>query len=470
MIAGFLSYIFGWRCMNLKKNGKFDLKPLLQWFRTCSTRGGSIIFSFKFHLLSEYLPLWYPTAKTISAECFLVMLFFCFRFGPYFVEPVIAGLGPDNKPFISGTDIIGAPLFAKDFVVAGTCSEQLFGMCESLFKPDMVRSWMFFVLPLIRSSVDWKLHIFLPACFLLSFLALFFVLSSSFVLLMSLSSSLIFAYFAFCFSFRSRNSCLRLSLSVYWQLWIVIVLQAGEQLCISCKRRWWRGGEEDSEQWRDQRIARKGIVVACLFSGDSSVTFCSFLCLCALMMIGQIFKHYQKEKRGVSHSCRHPLFLPEKHLSNTTHPFFLLCCFLWPWISASLVASTWPFSLFSLFTAFCFQHTLRRHYPTTQIASGLRGQLSNKARASSSRSFETSSSLDLADFPLVILSCLCVIFQNYSKHNFCGKRESKESKAGDCMSSSYPLLFVIPCVLFWCSFIFSLCLWVRFPHHFSLVQ
>jgi len=60
------------------------------------------------------------------------------RFGPYFVEPVICGLsGPDNKPFISAMDLIGAPLLAHDCVVSGTCAESLYGMCESLYRPDL---------------------------------------------------------------------------------------------------------------------------------------------------------------------------------------------------------------------------------------------------------------------------------------------------------------------------------------------
>ena len=60
-------------------------------------------------------------------------------FGPYFVEPVICGLsGPENKPFISAMDLIGAPLLAKDCVLAGTCGESLYGMCESLYRPDLV--------------------------------------------------------------------------------------------------------------------------------------------------------------------------------------------------------------------------------------------------------------------------------------------------------------------------------------------
>jgi len=60
------------------------------------------------------------------------------RFGPYFVEPVIAGLDPVTfKPFISAMDLIGCPNVPEDFVVAGTCAEQLFGMCEALWEPDL---------------------------------------------------------------------------------------------------------------------------------------------------------------------------------------------------------------------------------------------------------------------------------------------------------------------------------------------
>mmetsp|Transcript_21249 Transcript_21249/g.41676 ORF Transcript_21249/g.41676 Transcript_21249/m.41676 type:complete len:203 (+) Transcript_21249:783-1391(+) len=60
------------------------------------------------------------------------------RFGPYFVEPVVAGLeGPDNKPFISGQDLLGAAVFTDDFVVAGTSESELFGTCESFYKPNL---------------------------------------------------------------------------------------------------------------------------------------------------------------------------------------------------------------------------------------------------------------------------------------------------------------------------------------------
>lgn len=61
------------------------------------------------------------------------------RFGPYFVEPVIAGLTEDNKPFLSSMDCLGCEMMTKDFVVAGTMEDALYGMCESLYRPDLVR-------------------------------------------------------------------------------------------------------------------------------------------------------------------------------------------------------------------------------------------------------------------------------------------------------------------------------------------
>ncbi|KAI8873039.1 N-terminal nucleophile aminohydrolase [Ramicandelaber brevisporus] len=59
------------------------------------------------------------------------------RFGPYFIEPVIAGLDANNEPFICSMDLIGCINFAKDFVVAGTASQNLYGMAESLWEPNL---------------------------------------------------------------------------------------------------------------------------------------------------------------------------------------------------------------------------------------------------------------------------------------------------------------------------------------------
>eukprot|EP00923_Selenidium_pygospionis_P030981 GHVN01055048.1.p1 GENE.GHVN01055048.1~~GHVN01055048.1.p1 ORF type:complete len:116 (-),score=16.25 GHVN01055048.1:205-552(-) len=57
-----------------------------------------------------------------------------------FVSPVVAGLDEKDEPFISAFDFIGADCLAKDFVVSGTCSEALYGVCESFWKPDMVKT------------------------------------------------------------------------------------------------------------------------------------------------------------------------------------------------------------------------------------------------------------------------------------------------------------------------------------------
>ncbi|XP_064981515.1 proteasome subunit beta type-3 isoform X2 [Musa acuminata AAA Group] len=64
------------------------------------------------------------------------------RFGPYFCQPVIAGLGDDDVPFICTMDCLGAKELAKDFVVSGTASESLYGACESMYKPNMVTYYL----------------------------------------------------------------------------------------------------------------------------------------------------------------------------------------------------------------------------------------------------------------------------------------------------------------------------------------
>jgi len=65
------------------------------------------------------------------------------RFGPWFSEPLVAGLGKDGKPFLCCFDFIGAMSKADDFVVGGTASEQLYGVCESFWRPDMNKDELF---------------------------------------------------------------------------------------------------------------------------------------------------------------------------------------------------------------------------------------------------------------------------------------------------------------------------------------
>nr|XP_037270146.1 proteasome subunit beta type-3-like [Rhipicephalus microplus] len=60
------------------------------------------------------------------------------HFGPYFLQPIVAGLDPViNEPYICVMDLIGCINEPTDFVVLGTCQEQCYGMCETLWEPDM---------------------------------------------------------------------------------------------------------------------------------------------------------------------------------------------------------------------------------------------------------------------------------------------------------------------------------------------
>ncbi|GAQ77625.1 20S proteasome regulatory subunit beta protein [Klebsormidium nitens] len=77
------------------------------------------------------------------------------RFGPYFAEPVIAGLNSDGSPFICTMDLLGAKQFSSDFVVSGTASESLYGACESMYRPDLEPEDLFEVISqALLSSVD----------------------------------------------------------------------------------------------------------------------------------------------------------------------------------------------------------------------------------------------------------------------------------------------------------------------------
>ena len=67
----------------------------------------------------------------------------------------MAGLNEDNTPFLSGMDLIGAPMFVKDFCVTGTCTPNLHGMCEAMYRPDMEPEELFEVLSqCLLSAVD----------------------------------------------------------------------------------------------------------------------------------------------------------------------------------------------------------------------------------------------------------------------------------------------------------------------------
>lgn len=79
------------------------------------------------------------------------------RFSPYFLEPVIIGLEEKtNQPFIATMDLIGAIASGEEsFAVAGTCTGNMYGMCENLYQPEMSPDRLFETLAQsLLSSVD----------------------------------------------------------------------------------------------------------------------------------------------------------------------------------------------------------------------------------------------------------------------------------------------------------------------------
>ena len=78
------------------------------------------------------------------------------RFGPYFCEPVICGLeGDEHKPYLCGMDLLGAQVYTDDFILAGDCPEAMYGLCESVYKPDLEPDELFEVLAqCLLSGVD----------------------------------------------------------------------------------------------------------------------------------------------------------------------------------------------------------------------------------------------------------------------------------------------------------------------------
>ena len=65
------------------------------------------------------------------------------RFGPYFIEPIIAGLEEDGTPYIANTDLIGCIGDEDNFLCCGTGDEMLLGACESFYRDGMESEELF---------------------------------------------------------------------------------------------------------------------------------------------------------------------------------------------------------------------------------------------------------------------------------------------------------------------------------------
>ena len=83
----------------------------------------------------------------------------------------------------AGMDLLGAPVFTKDFVVSGTCTPNLHGMCEAMYRPDMVRSkshFRYYLHGCYHTVKEWSLHFFPLLLFSSACISLFsfFIFSS----------------------------------------------------------------------------------------------------------------------------------------------------------------------------------------------------------------------------------------------------------------------------------------------------
>jgi 20S proteasome subunit beta 3 len=55
----------------------------------------------------------------------------------YLLSPILAGINKDKKPYLCSMDSLGASTVSSTYVVVGTAANQLQGICESLYIPDL---------------------------------------------------------------------------------------------------------------------------------------------------------------------------------------------------------------------------------------------------------------------------------------------------------------------------------------------
>ena len=75
--------------------------------------------------------------KIEMAAQHLAQLLYKARFNPYYVYPLLAGLTSENSPSIYCYDLIGTLQKVDGFVSFGSGSDQVTGLCETLWKPNL---------------------------------------------------------------------------------------------------------------------------------------------------------------------------------------------------------------------------------------------------------------------------------------------------------------------------------------------
>ena len=59
------------------------------------------------------------------------------RFGPYYVQPIVAALKADGTPIIATYDSIGTTETKEPIQVGGSARDMLLGCAETFFQPGM---------------------------------------------------------------------------------------------------------------------------------------------------------------------------------------------------------------------------------------------------------------------------------------------------------------------------------------------
>ncbi len=65
------------------------------------------------------------------------------RASPYYVSAIVAGMSSDNVPYIVGMDCLGCMDESGEFVTSGTAGNNLSGLCEALYTPDLDEDELF---------------------------------------------------------------------------------------------------------------------------------------------------------------------------------------------------------------------------------------------------------------------------------------------------------------------------------------
>lgn len=102
-------------------------------------RSDQLTFAQKVHFRTEMYKL--REEREMSGKALAAMvssMLYEARFGPWFVEPVIASVDrKTGEVYLTAMDLLGAPCEPEDYVCAGTCAESLHGMCETLWTPNL---------------------------------------------------------------------------------------------------------------------------------------------------------------------------------------------------------------------------------------------------------------------------------------------------------------------------------------------